>query len=98
MSEVPQHLGHRLDRDPSLRSELRQSVIFASVPLCIVAVAAWGWGTDFAPAPEWVWFVAPIFALVILGFVWNVVLKAHRVLRGRSPVVEVDTQVRMDTA
>lgn len=92
MSVFPQQLPHRLVRDPSLRSELRQSIVFASVPLFIVAVAAWGWATDSAPVPQWLWFVAPIFALMTLGFVWNVVLKALRLLRGRSPVVEVDTQ------
>ena len=93
MSEVAQHLRHRLDRDPSLLGELRQSVIYASVPLFIVALAAWGWTTNSAPLPNWVlWFVAPLFALVTLGFVWNVVLKAHRVLQGRAPAVEVDTQ------
>ena len=89
---VPQHFRHRLERNPSLRDELRQSIVFASVPLFILAVGGWGWWTDSASAPRWVRFVAPVFLLVTLGFVWNIVLRARRVLSGRVPVVEVDTQ------
>lgn len=92
MSAIAQRLPHRLDRDPSLAAEFRQSVIFASVPLLIVALAGWGWATNSAPPPDWGWVVAPLFALVTLGFVWNVALKARRALGGRSPVVEVDSQ------
>jgi len=72
MSAVARQLPHRLERDPSLAAELRQSVIFASVPLFIIAVAAWGRATNSAPVPDWLWSVAPIFAVMTLGFVWNV--------------------------
>ena len=93
MAEPPRQLRHRLARDPSLLAELRQATILASVPLFIAALAAWGWATNPAQSmPGWLWVAGPLFALVTLGFLWNVALKGVRVLRGSAPVVEVDTQ------
>jgi hypothetical protein len=92
VSAVVPLLPHRLARDPSLGAEVRQAAIHASVPLFLTLLAWLGTrGTlgNAEPPPGW---VLPVLALFSAGFVWSLVLKLVRALRGRIPVVEVDAQ------
>jgi hypothetical protein len=96
MSELSRVLPYRLEREPSLATELRQAVVYASVPLLLVALAGYGWTTN-RPAtplfeqPLWIPLAGAVLALMTLGFLGNVAVKALRALRGTAPLVEMET-------
>jgi hypothetical protein len=94
--ETPQRFPHRLERDPSLAAEVRQAVIYALVPLFLVALGMFGWAQrDPPPAlsdlPLWVPVAAAGLLLATLGFLGNVAVKANRAIRGIAPLVEIET-------
>lgn len=81
--------GLRLLRQPTLAAELRQAVVYASVPVLMTSLAAWAWMRDPASVPGWFTYVGVGLGIVLLTLLWNVAAHARRVARGSEPVIEV---------